>query len=72
MPLSMAEIGSAARVERITGKDETRAHLKNLGFVPGTPVTVVSRLGGNLILSLLGTRIALNKGMASRIFVSLI
>lgn len=72
MPLSMAEIGSSARVEQVTGKDETRTHLRNLGFVPGAPVTVISRLGGNLILSLMDTRIALNKGMASRILVSLI
>ena len=46
--------------------------MKNLGFVPGAPVTVVSQLGGNLILSLMDTRIALNRSMASRILVSII
>lgn len=72
MPLSMAAVGETGRIEQITGKDETRLHLKNLGFVPGAPVTVVSQLGGNIILSLMDTRIALSRSMASRILVSFI
>ena len=72
MPLSMASVGQQARIEKITGKDEVRLHLKNLGFVPGAPVTVVSQLGGNLILSVMDARIALGRGMASRILVSII
>lgn len=72
MPLSMASVGQQARIEKIIGKDEVRFHLKNLGFVPGAPVTVVSQLGGNLILSVMDARIALGKGMASRILVSII
>ena len=72
MPLSMAAVGEKAWIKEITGKDETRLHLKNLGFVPGAPVTVVSQLGGNLILSLMDTRIALNRSLASRILVSII
>lgn len=72
MPLSMASVGQQARIEKITGKDEVHLHLKNLGFVPGAPVTVVSQLGGNLILSVMDARIALGKGMASRILVSII
>ena len=72
MPLSMATVGEKARIEEITGKDETRLHLKNLGFVPGAPVTVVSQLGGNIILALMDTRIALNRSMANRILVSII
>lgn len=72
MPLSMAAVGETGRIEEITGKDETRLHLKNLGFVPGAPVTVVSQLGGNIILSLMDTRIALSRSMASRILVSFI
>ena len=72
MPLSMAAVGETGRIQEITGKDETRLHLKNLGFVPGAPVTVVSQLGGNIILSLMDTRIALSRSMASRILVSFI
>lgn len=72
MPLSMAAVGETGRIEEITGKDETRLHLKNLGFVPGAPITVVSQLGGNIILSLMDTRIALSRSMASRILVSFI
>lgn len=72
MPLSMAAVGETGRIEQITGKDETRLHLKNLGFVPGAPVTIVSQLGGNIILSLMDTRIALSRNMASRILVSFI
>ena len=71
MPLSLARVGERARIERITGRDEARLHLKNLGFVPGAPVRVLSRLNGSLILSVMDARVALNEGMASRIFVSL-
>ncbi len=70
MPLSMAAIGEKNRVEQIIGKDEARLHLMKLGFVPGAPVSIVSRLGGSLILSVMDTRIALNKSMASRILVA--
>lgn len=53
----------------IHGKDETRRFLESLGFVEGGEVTVVSELGGNLIVNIKDTRIALSKAMANRIMI---
>ena len=69
MPLTMAPRGSAATVKKINGKDEIRRFLKSLGFVEGEVVTVVSELGGDLIVSRKDTPVALSKHMASRILV---
>jgi len=69
MPLSFATKGSSLTVKRISGKDDIKRFLESLGFVSGAQVTVLSEMGGNLILNVMGARIALNKGMANRIFV---
>ena len=69
MPLSMAPSGSENTVKKITGKDETRRFLETLGLVEGGRVTVVSEMGGNLIVNVKDARIALSKSMASRIMV---
>ena len=69
MPLTMAEPGESVTIRRITGKDELRLHLAELGFVVGETVTVVSRMGGNLIVQVKDSRIALDRGMANRILV---
>ena len=69
MPLGMAGVGETNIIRKITGKDEVRQHLAELGFVVGEAVTVVSKLGGSLILSVKDSRIALDRGMAMRIIV---
>ncbi|MEG1575321.1 MAG: ferrous iron transport protein A, partial [Clostridium sp.] len=51
MPLTMAQIGERRTIQKITGKDEVRQHLAELGFVVGGEVTVISEIGGNMILS---------------------
>ena len=69
MPLGMASPGDVNTIQKITGKDDVRQHLAELGFVAGEEVRVVSELGGNLILSVKDSRIALDKTMAMRIMV---
>ena len=69
MPLAMASVGDANVILQITGRDEVRQHLAELGFVVGAEVTIVSELGGNLILSVKESRVALDKSMAMRIMV---
>ena len=69
MPLGMASPGDVNTIQKITGKDDGRQHLAELGFVVGEEVRVVSELGGNLILSVKDSRIALDKTMAMRIMV---
>ena len=69
MPLGMANVNDVNIIKRINGRDDVRQHLAELGFVVGTEVTVVSELGGNLILSVKESRVALDKTMAMRIMV---
>lgn len=69
MPITMMGIGETMAIKRIKGTDETRKFLKNLGFVMGESVTVVSDISGNMILNIKNTRIALDKSMANRIIV---
>ena len=69
MPLSMINIGEKARVANIHGSDAVRRHLGALGFVPGAVVTVVQVMGGNMILGLQDSRIAINDDLARRVMV---
>lgn len=69
MPLTMADRGGEFSVRTITGKDETRKFLENLGFVEGASVSVISEIGGNLIVSIKGSRVAIDRSMASRIII---
>ena len=67
MPLTMAAVGDTVTIRKITGKDSLRQHLAELGFVVEGKVTVISQLGGNLILQVKDSRVALDKTMANRI-----
>ena len=69
MPLTMAKTGETVTVGRITGKDEVRQHLAELGFVVGSDVTVVSEVSGNVIVQVKDSRVALDRTMANRIMV---
>lgn len=69
MPLGMADIGDVNIIKKITGRDDVRQHLAELGFVVGAEVRVVNDIGGNLILSVKDSRVALDKTMAMRIMV---
>ena len=70
MPLTMAKPGENVTIQKITGKDEVRLHLAEMGFVVGETVTVVSEISGNLIIQVKESRIALDKTMAMRIMVA--
>ena len=69
MPMGRASPGELTTLQKNPGNDHVRQHLAELGFVVGEEVRVVSELGGNLILSVKDSRIALDKTMAMRIMV---
>ena len=69
MPLTMAKAGDTVTIQTITGTDEVRLHLAELGFVVGSQVTVVNEIAGNLIVQVKESRLALDKTMANRIMV---
>ncbi len=69
MPLNMAQPGEQVTIRKITGKDEIRQHLAELGCVVNGVVTVISETAGNLILQVKDSRVALDKSMAMRIMI---
>ncbi|MBQ1348419.1 MAG: ferrous iron transport protein A [Blautia sp.] len=70
MPLTMVNSGETVGISRITGTDVVRQHLTELGFIVGDKVTVVSNVGGNLIVQVKDARIALDMKMANRIMAA--
>ena len=69
MPLTFAKEGELASIKKVGGKEDIRQFLENLGFVVGAAVTVISTSGGNLIVNIKDSRVAIGKDMASRIIV---
>ncbi len=69
MPLALANRGEANIIKKIGGTPEVKKHLENLGFVVGGDVTVVNLLGGNLIVNVKESRVALSREMAQKIMV---
>ena len=69
MPLTMLNTGETNTIKKVGGKEETKRFLENLGFVAGGNVTVVSETGGNLIVNIKDSRVAIGKDMANKIIV---
>ncbi len=69
MPLSMAKAGEENLIKKIGGKSETKTFLENIGFVVGGAVTVITEIGGNVIVNVKDSRVAVSREMANHIIV---
>ncbi len=69
LPLAMADEGTSYEIVKITGRDETRRRLAEMGLVVGEEVTVMNSLAGNLILQVKESRVALDRALCARIMV---
>lgn len=69
MPLVLANAGEENIVRKIGGSPEVKQHLADLGFNVGTPVTIVSTIGGNVIVKVKESRVAISREMAQKIMV---
>lgn len=69
MPLTMASIGETNTIRKVGGNEETKRFLENLGFVAGAEITVVSAIGGNVIVNIKDSRVAINQDMTRHIMV---
>lgn len=67
LPLAMVSAGETATVLKVRGSKDLRQHLFELGFVSGTPVTVVSRVSGDMVVSVKGATFGIGRDMAMRI-----
>jgi len=70
MPLSFLKNSESGAIVRISGKEDVRKYLSELGFLPGTMISVVNTVKGNIIVDIKGSRVAIDSGMASKIIVS--
>lgn len=69
LPLSLANVGEDNIIKKIGGKPEVKKHLENLGFVVGGNVKIINTLGGNVIVNVKETRVAISKEMARKIMI---
>lgn len=69
MPLTLANTGEKMTIQKIGGSPEVRKHLENLGFVAGGDVSVVNAFGGNVIVNVKESRVAISKEMAQKIMI---
>lgn len=69
MPLSLADIGETNTIRKLGGTPEVKKHLENLGFVVGGAVTIVNRLGGNVIVNVKEARVAISEEMSRKIMI---
>lgn len=70
VPVSMAKVGERGTIVSISGKEEVKRYLSELGFTPGTEVKAVCQAGGNIILDVKGAKIAIDGHMANKILFS--
>ena len=69
MPLTLAQTGEEQIIRKVGGSQELKQHLGDMGFVPGGSVTVVSAIGGNVIIRIKESRIAISREMAQKIMI---
>lgn len=69
MPLTLADVGENNIVKKIGGRPEVKKHLENLGFVVGGGVTIINRIGGNIIVNVKEARIAISEELAQKIMI---
>ena len=69
MPLTFANINESNIIKKVGGNSETKRHLENLGFVPGTSISLITRMNGNVIVNIKGSRIAISEDLARKIMV---
>ena len=69
MPLALADIGEENIIKKISGSPEVKKHLENLGFVVGGTVSIINSLGGNVIVNVKESRVAISEEMARKIMV---
>ena len=69
MPLNFAETGEKNVIKKVGGSPETKKHLEDMGFVVGAEISVISAQGGNLIINVKETRVAVSKEMAMKIMI---
>lgn len=70
MPLVIAPTDQELTVIRIATDEKTKKHLESLGITINSKITILSQSGGNTICIVKDGRLALDKDIATKIFVA--
>lgn len=71
MSLALAPKGQEVFVMKCITEDKTKHHLENLGIVSGAAITPVFESSGDIVIRIKGCKLAINRELASRIYVKL-
>ncbi|MCD7785118.1 MAG: ferrous iron transport protein A [Oscillospiraceae bacterium] len=69
IPLPMADVGEECVIKKVSGVPDVKSHLEDLGFVPGAVISIVTVMGGNVIVNIKDSRIAISEELARKIMV---
>ena len=70
MPIVLAPLNEELTVIKILLDDKTKKHLESLGITINSKIKVLSASGGNAICMVKDGRLALDKTVATKIFVA--
>ncbi len=70
MPLMIAPMNVDLKVKKVIVDDKLKKHLQSLGITIDAEIKVIDNVNGNLIVIVKGVRLALDKGIAGKIFVA--
>lgn len=70
MPILLAPIDQEMTIIRIILDDKEKKHFESLGITLNSKVTVLENVSGNVVLLVKGSRIAIDKELATKIFVA--
>jgi ferrous iron transport protein A len=70
IPLILADSTSPLLIQKVSTDDTTKRHLENLGILPGAEILIISKNNGNIILKVKEGRLAVDKSLATKIFVA--
>ncbi len=69
MPIVIAPLDTELTIVKVNSDEKTKKHLQSLGVVTNGKIRVISQSKGNVIVEVKSARLALNKDVATKIFV---
>ena len=72
LTLDLVPENSKVKVVSIDAGYGLQRRLIDMGLVPGVEISVISNRGGSIIINVMGSTIAISRGIAKKIIVELI
>lgn len=69
MPLTLIGVGEIGTILKVKGTDKIQRFLESIGFIEGANIMIIAHNGGNLIVNIKDSRVAISQEMAHKIIV---